>query len=53
MTILLCPLSYSLFCLKTYLGLLAVSVIQLNLGLHGLDHISSIQNCHLQRLSSA
>jgi len=32
-------------CLKIYLSWLAVSATQLNLGLLGLDHIPSIQNC--------
>lgn len=45
---LLLPLSS----LKTYLGLLTVCAMQLNAGLHGLDHVPSIQNC-LVSLSSA
>lgn len=52
MTTLLHPFSSSLSYLKTYLGLLTVSAMQMNVGLHGLDHIPSIQNC-LGSLSSA
>lgn len=48
----LCPFSHSLSCLKTYLGLLTLSAMQLNVGLHGLDHVPSIENCLLGSLSS-